>query len=378
MKENNMKIVFVSNYFNHHQKPLCDSLYNTKDIIFHFVSTSFMREERKKMGYNTIDVPNYVIHGESSESDLEKAQKMIDEADAVICGLPPRALLKSRIKRNKIVFYYTERPLKIAPSAIKKFKLKLSWKSRAPKRKPVYLLAAGAYTVSDYNSLGVFKDKAYKWGYFPQSKKHEEEIVKLPNSILWCGRLLSWKHPMDAVKAALNLKNGGYSFNLKIIGNGEEEAKIKNFVSENVLSDCVEVCNFMPPEQIRSEMEKSEIYLFTSDGQEGWGAVLNESMNSRCAVIASDEAGASHFLIKDNENGLIYESGNVDMLTEKLKALLDSKEEQKRLGANAYKTISEEWNAETAAKRFIILAKSIINGNAHPELFPTGPCSIAE
>jgi hypothetical protein len=36
----------------------------------------------------------------------------------------------------------------------------------------------------------------------------------------------------------------------------------------------------MPPEEVRVHMEQSNIYLFTSDFGEGWGAVLNEAMNS--------------------------------------------------------------------------------------------------
>ena len=49
-------------------------------------------------------------------------------------------------------------------------------------------------------------------------------------------------------------------------------------------------------------MEKSEIFLFTSDKGEGWGAVLNESMNSACAVVASHAIGSVPFLLKDGEN----------------------------------------------------------------------------
>ena len=62
-------------------------------------------------------------------------------------------------------------------------------------------------------------------------------------------------------------------------------------------------------------MEKSSIYLFTSNFDEGWGAVLNESMNSACAVISSHAAGATPFLISHNINGLLYTSGDVDELT---------------------------------------------------------------
>ena len=33
-------------------------------------------------------------------------------------------------------------------------------------------------------------------------------------------------------------------------------------------------------------MEQADIYLFTSDRNEGWGAVANEAMNSACAMVA--------------------------------------------------------------------------------------------
>ncbi len=371
-----MKVVFISNYFNHHQKYLCDALYNMNDIRFNFISTSEMREERRKMGYDKIELPSYVIHWEKNE-EKDKAQKIVDEADAVICGFPPKEMLRYRVKKNKVIFYYTERPLKSAVPFLIKLKTTLSWRLRAPRKKNIYLLSASAYAPYDYSTLKVFNNKTFRFGYFPEAKEYTSFSEKEQSTILWCGRLLGWKRPLDAANAALNLKNQGYSFKMKLIGNGEEEEKLKSFINENNLSNFVEMCGFLPPEQIRSEMEKSSIYLFTSNKQEGWGAVLNESMNSGCAVIASHAAGSSRYLIEDEENGLIYQSGNVEMLTDKLKTLLDSPETVKKLGVNAYKTITEKWNAETAAKRFIILAKSVLNQNKTLDLFPDGPCSIA-
>ena len=125
-------------------------------------------------------------------------------------------------------------------------------------------------------------------------------------------------------------------------------------------------------------MEQTNIYLFTSDRNEGWGAVLNESMNSGCAVVASHAIGSAPFLVKNGKNGLIYESGSIEMLCAKVKELLDEPEEQKRLGMAAYGTITGEWNAEVAAKRVIELSRSILNGEMCPGLFTEGPCSRAE
>ena len=43
--------------------------------------------------------------------------------------------------------------------------------------------------------------------------------------------------------------------------------------------------------------------------QDGWGAVANEAMNSACALVAGHMIGAVPYLIRQGENGLIYEDG---------------------------------------------------------------------
>lgn len=196
--------------------------------------------------------------------------------------------------------------------------------------------------------------------------------------MLWCGRFLAWKHPDDALTVARRLKEAGVSFTLKMIGTGELENCLRQTIQAEGLQNCVELTGPMPPEQVRDYMEKAGIFLFTSDRQEGWGAVLNEAMNSGCAVVASDAIGSVPYLVKDRENGLVYHSGSVDELFERVKGLLDHPAEQRRLGEAAYRTIADLWNAEIAAKRLIALSQAILDGDASPELFEDGPCSRAE
>ena len=45
-----MKLVFVSNFFNHHQKGISDYFYKNTDR-YRFVSTTSIPDERKKLGY---------------------------------------------------------------------------------------------------------------------------------------------------------------------------------------------------------------------------------------------------------------------------------------------------------------------------------------
>ena len=76
--------------------------------------------------------------------------------------------------------------------------------------------------------------------------------------------------------------------------------------------------------------------------------------------------------MKDGENGFIYT--RKENIVPCLQALLDNPEQCERMGRKAYSTVTEEYSAEVAAKRFIALANNILLGN-HRELFISGLCS---
>ena len=48
-----MTITFVSNYFNHHQKPFSDACYRALGEGYRFIQTEPMEEERVAMGWGT-------------------------------------------------------------------------------------------------------------------------------------------------------------------------------------------------------------------------------------------------------------------------------------------------------------------------------------
>ena len=376
-----MKIVFVSNYFNHHQKPFCEEMYKRLGADFVFVSTTAMREERRKLGYAQDNLPPYVHVSYENPQQQEKAVSFINEADVVIAGSAPDKMLAERIKAGKLLLRYSERPFKIKLSPAKKIYYFIRLRQKDLWKKNVYMLCASAYAATDYTSVGMYRNRTYKWGYFPEVKKYDEEALqsqKKRNTLMWCGRFLDWKHPDDAIRVAHKLKNLGYQFQLNIVGTGVMEEELHTLVKTLELTDCVSFLGSMSPEQVRVHMEKAGIYLFTSDRQEGWGAVLNESMNSGCAVVASQAVGSAPFLIRDGENGLLYRSENVDDLFEKIKFLLDNLKEQERMGRAAYCTMRDTWNATVAADRLLQLIEKLMVRKKHPNLLESGPCSKAE
>ena len=83
------------------------------------------------------------------------------------------------------------------------------------------------------------------------------------------------------------------------------------------------------------------------------------------------------FLLCNQKNGLIYQNGNEEDLFQKVLRLLNGQDLCFNYGRQAYLTITTEWNAETAAKRFATLSNAILSGNKSQNLFSSGPCSRA-
>lgn len=374
--QSELKVVFVSNYYNHHQAPLSEALHQKTGGNYRFIATMPMSEERRRLGWGT-DPPAFVKESYRDEASYRECLSLIMDADVVIAGSVPEKMLRSRIRTGKLVLRYSERLYK---NLKKWLTLPLRYVKYGMDNYPyqnVYLLCASAYTAGDYAKTGSFLHRAYRWGYFPSVKKYAdiEELtaLKQPASMLWVARHIAWKHPEVPIGLAKRLKEEGYSFTLDIIGTGELEESMRRSIAEAGLLDRVHMLGAMKPEEVREHMERAEIYLFTSDRNEGWGAVLNEAMNSACAVVASRAIGSVPYLLKDGENGFIYRDGDTEDLARKVKTLLADRALAHRMGQNAYRTMTEVWNADVAAERLLALSESLLGGE--PVDFADGPCS---
>lgn len=377
-----MIVTFFSNYLNHHQMPLCREFLALDNVEYHFVATTPISKERLRMGYADMNMEPFVIRAYESEQTHLEALRLARESDIIIHGNSMPVYVQESQKSGKPFFRYNER-------FFKKLRLRSGWytmlqfhlKHSGRKNKNTYMLCASAFTAADAAKIGAYKNKCYKWGYFPEVNIYPdiERIVaaKKPSSILWAGRMIDWKHPELPVLVAERLMKDGYDFSLNIIGTGKMEEEIKQMISYKGLDGKVKLLGSMPPEKVRQYMEESQIFLFTSNKEEGWGAVLNESMNSACAVVASHAIGSVPFLLSDGNNGMIYRSCDANDLYDKVKYLLENDKEAKKIGKEAYKTLTEQWNAKNAVMRFMRLAQQIIDGNKRPDIFPDGVCSKA-
>ncbi len=383
-----MKIIFVSNYFNHHQQPMSDRLYELcreQGGSYTFMQTEAMEEERVRMGWGEVfkNTPYLANYWENPE----RYQQLIDDADAVIFGgTDEEKYIQHRLKTGRPIWRYSERLYKngrykfVSPRGLRK---KFLDHTRYGAGR-VYLLCAGAYVAGDFRLVLAYPGKKYKFGYFPACKQYDLDALMAEKSfrknniptLFWAARMIDWKHPEEPIKLAAALKRAGYAFHMNIAGGGEMEKEMHELAKELQVEDVLTFLGNQNPDIVRKYMEESDIYLATSDTGEGWGAVLNEAMNSGCAVVANKAMGAGPYLIRNGQNGFLYRNGHSEELFDYVKKLIDEPDCREQMGREAYQTIADLWNPTVAAERVFTCIRSEFNGQGIPQ-FDKGPMSRA-
>lgn len=377
-----MTFTFVSNYINHHQIPLCDALYRELGDDYTFIQTMPMEAERVAMGWG-VDVHCLPYVRCLYETGYECLKK-IAESDVVLFGWTGREdLAASRLVSGRTTLRVSERLYRegqwkvVSPRGLAaKYREHIKYR-----RQNVCMLCAGAYVASDFHLIGAYPGKMFKWGYFTELRTYSEEQFDNLKSqdgvlhIVWAGRFIPLKHPEYVVRLARTLRDKGYQFVIHMLGDGELEPMIRHDVESMGLREYFRFYGYTAPEQVRDVMEQCHIHLFTSNYLEGWGAVVNEGMNSGCVEVVNAQVGAAPYLIRHGENGLVYPRDCYDKMETLVLDLFENWDDRKQMGRAAYETIRDTWNADNAAKELIRFTGGLMRGEIVPA--QTGPLSTA-
>lgn len=377
-----MKLVFYSLVLNHHQACVADEFYKLLGGNYAFVETARCMDN-KGVTEDYAARP-YLVRSWETKKAYEKAMTLALNAEVcVFSGFEALPFEKARMRKGLLSFDMGERMLKrgwLNLASTRIIKMVMAYHLGGWSKKPLYKLCCSAYAASDQYKLKTFQGKCYKWGYFTEVKEIKDERLKLKAfdesvCLMWCSRFLNWKHPEMAVKLAKRLKVDGYNFQLNMYGAGEMRPAMQKLVEDFGLADRVYLKGIVPNEQIQQAMTDHDIFLFTSDKKEGWGAVANEAMSNKCCLVGSDEIGAVPYLVKDGVNGIVFKSQSVDSLHQQVKYLLDHPAERRTMAEQGYQYMVRLWNPKHAAESLLTLIKDIQNGQVTS--IQEGPCSKA-
>jgi glycosyltransferase involved in cell wall biosynthesis len=139
--------------------------------------------------------------------------------------------------------------------------------------------------------------------------------------ILFAGKLLPFKRPLDVVEAAACLVKAGRAVTVMVAGSGPLEEQIRHraaqlgvklvflgFRNQSAMPACYAACN---------------VLVLPSTGRETWGLVANEALACGRPIIVSDAAGCAPDLAGDGVVGRTFPLGNYRKLSEMISAVLD-------------------------------------------------------
>lgn len=382
-----MRLVFYSPVLNHHQAGVADELYHILGDDYKFVELTQCNDT--KGGKNYSERP-YLIKSWQSKEAYDEAITLAKTAEVgVFAGCESLPFQKERLQLGLLSFDMGERLLKrgwlnlLSPRI---FKLVCAYHINRWHRKPLYKLCCSAFTVSDCSKLRMFKNKCFKWGYFTavDDNINLKDNADSPVSIMWCARLLTLKHPELVIEMARILKKKNLRVSIDLFGDdsniGPNERvfsseQLESLIHRHNLEGTVKLKGNKPNNEILLEMRNHDIFLFTSDKKEGWGAVANESLANGCALVASDAIGSSPYLIEDGVNGFMFESGNSKSLAEKVEWLILNRHELAAMKRQAHEIMKSYWTPKQAAINLLRLVNDIQNGRDTSIII--GPCSKA-
>ncbi len=205
--------------------------------------------------------------------------------------------------------------------------------------------------------------------YFISAASHAQppavrEMLGLPPDkplILFASKLIRRKRPMDVIRAFHRLRGLGLDSGLIIVGSGEEESALKDYVRAHHVSD-VYFFGFRNQSELPTFYSIADAFVFPSEN-ESWGLVLNEVMCSGVAVVVARGVGAAPDLVKNGSNGFVYETGNVEELTILLRRILTSPEMRADMSRDSRKIIAE-WNYERCVEGLKEALEQISSTNA--------------
>lgn len=391
---NHIKIAIYSIVLNHHQAPVADELYKILGDSFKFVELSGTIDS--KGGTENYSQRSYLLCAWRSQEELDEASHIACSAECCIfSSVQSLPFMRKRMKLGLLSFDMSERWLKkgmrnlLSPAILQMY---FAYKLGNWKTKPLYKLCCSAFARDDHKRLGMYIDKCYKWGYFTQSDKIDIEISRNVfrseiTTFMWCSRYLMLKHPELPILLAQRLKSKGYAFHLDMYGEGKYKQTAKKFTERLGLQDKISFYGNKPNDALMEEMSRHSVFLFTSDRNEGWGAVANESMAHGCVLVSSDAVGSAPYLIIEKKTGVLFTApqinssfANPDMkalddLCSKVEWLIHNPDKSKTIGMNAKKLLCGIWSPAHAAQSLIRLISDLSNGQETS--IADGPCSKA-
>lgn len=154
--------------------------------------------------------------------------------------------------------------------------------------------------------------------------------------IITVGRLSEQKGFDLLVSAWSYITKKHPDWEIHLYGEGELENELKKSITQNGIEDSFII--HKPVKNIKEKYLESSIYVMSSRF-EGFGMVLIEAMACGVPCISFDCPHGPSYIIKDDEDGILVENGNVERLAEAISTLITDTDKRVAMGKAAKQNV---------------------------------------
>lgn len=195
-----------------------------------------------------------------------------------------------------------------------------------------------------------------KFNFKIDEKKKKKELGLKKQFIIGCiAKLEKQKGYLTLIRAAKELNNPNMLF--LFIGDGKERQKLENFSKNLGVQDQIKFLGWR--KDTKELLKITDLFVLPSF-HEGMSNSLLEAMASKvCCLVSNIDENKE--LIKNEENGLTFRTGNYKNLAEKIKFLYNNKNLREKYREKAYETAKKRFDIKKTVEKYTEVVESVWN-----------------
>lgn len=178
----------------------------------------------------------------------------------------------------------------------------------------------------------------------------EKDVHSYPH-IITVGRFVAQKDYETAIKAISELKKFNSQIHFDIVGYGELESSVRQWVRSYGIEDITSI--YINPDNISELLAQADIYLSTSLF-EGTSNSIMEAMNADLPVVCTN-VGDNNRLVEDNKNGFLCKIRDFKELAVDIKKLLENPKLRSKMGFAGKKHLLEDYSIDKFRRSYMKL-----------------------
>lgn len=153
-----------------------------------------------------------------------------------------------------------------------------------------------------------------------ETARHASRDHRAGKSVLFAGKLVERKRPLDLVRALALAAGRGCRAEAVFVGAGELEDSLRREAASSGVPATFH--GFQNQSRMPSIYAAADLLVLPSDHQETWGLVVNEAMACGVPAVVSDAVGCGPDLIEPGRTGAVFPLGDVGGLAKAIGSTL--------------------------------------------------------